>query len=274
MLNKFCNPLIIVYVENFCIRHLPIILGGRVVVIRRERGNKVKYNGFVAGVKAGLPIAFGYLPIAIAFGILAKNTGLSTFFAVFMSITVFAGASQFVALNLLAMGTSYWQIIITTFILNLRHFLMSASLAQRLKPGKLTPFLSFGVTDETFSVLCFHQSTENNPAFVLGINTVAYLGWVSGTFCGSLMVQGLPAMLQVSMGIALYSMFIGLLIPKIKESKSAFHLTLIAVGISSFLYWGPPPLSTLAKGWKVIITTILVCTAGTLLFPEEVVKDE
>lgn len=246
----------------------------RVVVIRRERGNIVKSNGFIAGVKAGLPIAFGYLPIAIAFGVLARNTGLSTLAAVFMSFAVFAGASQFVALNLLGIGTSYWQIIITTFILNLRHFLMSASLAQRLKPGKLTPFLAFGVTDETFSVLSFQPAAENNPAFVFGVNTVAYLGWVGGTLGGSLVGQGLPALIQASMGIALYAMFIGLLIPKVKESKAAFCLTLIAVALSSLLHWGPPPLSTLAKGWKLIITTILVCTAGVLLFPEEVVKDE
>ncbi|NLW56489.1 MAG: AzlC family ABC transporter permease [Firmicutes bacterium] len=235
---------------------------------------KTKTNSFHQGIKAGLPIALGYFPIAVAFGVLAKNTGLSTVAAVLMSSMVFAGASQFVALNLLAIGTSYWQIIITTFILNLRHFLMSASLAQRLKPGKLAPLLAFGITDETFSVLSFQPAADNNPPFVLGVNTVAYLGWISGTFCGSLMGQELPALLRTSMGIALYAMFIGLLVPKIKASKAALCLTVLAIAVSSLLYWGPSPLSTLANGWKLMITTILVCTIGTLLFPEEVTEDE
>ncbi len=234
----------------------------------------MKRNNFYQGVQAGLPVAFGYLPIAVAFGVFAKNTGLSTTAAVLMSVAVFAGASQFVALSLLAIGNGHWQIIITTFILNLRHFLMSAAVAPRLKPGKMAPLVAFGITDETFSILSFHPAAENNPAFALGVNTIAYLGWVSGTLGGALMGQELPALLQTSMGIALYAMFIGLLVPKLKTSKTAVCLTILAMAFNALFSWGPPPLSTLAKGWKLIITTILVCTAGTLFFPEEVAKDE
>ena len=164
-----------------------------------------------------------------------------------MSIAVFAGASQFVALNLLAIGTNYGQIIITTLILNLRHFLMAASLSQRLKPGKLAPLVAFGITDETFSVLSFQPETENNPRFVLGVNTVAYLGWVSGTFGGSLMGQELPALLQTSMGIALYAMFIGLLIRRLKPPKQPSALPYFRLQ-SVLSYTRVRPLSTLAKG--------------------------
>lgn len=225
---------------------------------------------FFHGIKKGLPIAFGYIPIALTFGMLAKINEIPTYISLLMSGLVFAGASQFVALNLLAINTNYWQIVVTIFIINFRHFLMSASLARGLaeKSTRLTPLISFSITDETFSLISLNLQENKNPFFLLGINTSAYLGWVSGTFIGSIIGKGLPDIIQTSMGIALYAMFIGLLIPSIKKSKEILYISIISLGISSLLYWGPSILKSISEGWKIILTTILVCLIGALIFPE------
>ena len=223
---------------------------------------------FYSGLRKGFPIALGYLPIAIAFGLLAKIVGLSIQSSILMSAVVFAGASQFIALNLLLAETNHWQIIFTVLIINLRHFLMSAFISQRInkKSRKLLPLLAFGITDETFSLISLNLHTNNNLSFVLGINLSAYIGWVAGTVIGVAVGKGLPVIVQTSMGIALYVMFIGLLIPGIKKSKEKLAVSLIAVGINSYLYWGPALISSLNKGWKIMITVVITCTLGSLIF--------
>ena len=238
-----------------------------------------KMTMFKRGFTVGFPIMLGYIPIAITYGVLAKQAGLSLMELTLMSVLVFAGASQFMGANMIALGAGAVEIIIATFVLNFRHFVMSLSFMNRLREVDLKwkfP-LSLGLTDETFAVSSLHTNEakeEKGFLFYGALTLTAYLSWVIGSFLGGVLGEVIPETLSQSMGIALYAMFIGLLIPKAKESSTAFYLTLLAAGISSLLYWGPPPLSTLAKGWKLIITTILVCTAGTLLFPEEVVKDE
>ncbi|KPC99332.1 Inner membrane protein YgaZ [Geobacillus sp. BCO2] len=96
-----------------------------------------KMAPFRQGVQAGATIAIGYMPIALAFGLLAKTTGLTFAETVLMSIVVFAGASQYIALSLLSAGTGVFEIVLTTFVLNIRHFLMSASLNEKAGPDAL-----------------------------------------------------------------------------------------------------------------------------------------
>ncbi|ACL68945.1 AzlC family ABC transporter permease [Halothermothrix orenii] len=232
-------------------------------------------DDFLSGMKKALPVAFGYIPIAITYGILAENTGIPAYITVLMSVVVFAGASQFVALNLIALGLGSWEIISTTFVVNFRHFLMSASLSQKIIrkiSGKLIPIISFGVTDESFSILSMVSTKKLNSYFILGVNTLGYLAWVGGSFAGVYLGRGLPEALQNSMGIALYAMFIGLLIPNIKKSRAALGISLMALVTNSFLYWSP--FRVLSTGWKIIITTVVVSATGAFLFPEEVITNE
>ncbi|RKD30016.1 AzlC family ABC transporter permease [Thermohalobacter berrensis] len=229
-------------------------------------------NSFISGMKRGLPIALGYVPIAITFGLIAKSQGVPNYISIMMSALVFAGASQFVAINLLALGTGYLQIVVTTFIVNLRHFLMTASISQRIKgtvSQKWMPVLAFGITDETFSFISLSPSEKLSSGFIFGINTIAYIAWVSGTALGTFLGKSLPEILQTSMGISLYVMFIGLLVPSFKKSRSIVIISLLSAGISSLLYWGPSVLTSIPKGWKIIITTVLASAIGVLIFPEE-----
>ncbi len=227
---------------------------------------------FVGGFRAGIPIAVGYVPIAIAFGLLAKASGIPDYVSVLMSMIVFAGASQFVGVKLITMGATAWEIVMTTFILNFRHFLMSSSLSQRIEQGvskKLLSLLSFGITDETFAVASLCKEAKITPSYMLGLNLTAYTSWVAGTGAGVFLAGGLPQPLKASMGIALYSMFIGLLVPVCRDSNSVFAVALIAVGVHSLLRW-VPALSGISTGWSIIIATIIAALAGAILYsPEE-----
>ncbi len=188
-----------------------------------------------------------------------------------MSIIVFAGASQFVGVNLIAIGATHWEILLTTLILNFRHFLMTASISQRLEKDiskKMLSLLSFGITDETFMVASMNNDSLK-PTYLLGINVTAYLSWNVGTWIGIFLGEGIPPSLQASMGIALYAMFIGLLIPAIKKSKPFLIVALLAVTVHSILHWLPITAS-ISTGWSIIITIILASAIAAKFFPEGV----
>ena len=116
---------------------------------------------FRKGIQAGISIAIGYAPIALTFGLLAKTTGLSIGETVLMSLVVFAGASQYISLSLVTLGTGIVEIILTTFIVNIRHFLMSTALNEKSEEDHFInkAIYSFGITDETFSVAAMKEGT-------------------------------------------------------------------------------------------------------------------
>ena len=224
-----------------------------------------------AGVKAGLPIALGYLPIAVAFGLLAKSQGVPNSIGMLMSLLIYAGASQFIGINLLVLGTSFGEIVIATFLLNLRHFLMSAALSQKLEgtlPKSWRAVLAFGVTDETFAVNALQTKEFLSPYFVLGLHTVAFAAWNAGTWLGLFFAAGLPEIIKASMGIALYAMFIGLLVPHIKSSRPAFTVALLAILLNSLLVWSADILG-LSGGFSIILATVLGAAAGAFLYRED-----
>ncbi|WP_047153596.1 AzlC family ABC transporter permease [Aneurinibacillus tyrosinisolvens] len=237
----------------------------------RERDASPNSLGFGQGCKSAVPIAVGYIPIAIAFGLLAKSSGVPNYISVMMSFFIFAGASQFVGANLLAVGATYGEIILTTFILNLRHFLMTASIAQRVDQGtskKWMALLAFGVTDETFTVAALRKESRLPKEFVFGLNITSFAAWNAGTWVGVFLAAGLPASVQESMGIALYAMFIGLLVPSLRTSRPVLIVCILSVAIHSLLYW-VPVFAGLSTGWRIIISTILAAGAGAVLFSEE-----
>lgn len=226
---------------------------------------------FMEGTKAGIPIAIGYIPIAITFGLLAKSLAIPNYVSLLMSFLIYAGASQFIGINLLFLGASFGEIVITTFILNLRHFLMTATLAQRLETKvskKWRSVLAFGITDETFSLNILRSNEQLSPYFMLGMNTIAFASWNLGTWLGVFFAAGLPELVKTSMGIALYAMFIGLLTPHLKKSKPILLVSFLAIGISSLIAW-VPMFSGISNGWSIIIATIVSSAIGASLFRKE-----
>jgi 4-azaleucine resistance transporter AzlC len=234
-----------------------------------------KALAFKEGLKAGIPIAVGYLPIAITFGLMTKAAGIPSYVGILMSLILYAGASQFVGINLLVLGAASWEIVLTTFILNLRHFLMSASLSQSLKPKSsksLLPLISYGITDETFTVASLNSKDKLDVYYLLGLNIIAFSAWNIGTWCGLFLASGLPQSLKDSMGIALYAMFLGLLIPSAAKSRSVLVIALIAASTHGLIKW-LPMLNSLSAGWSIIISTVIAAAVGAYLYPQKEKQD-
>lgn len=232
---------------------------------------EIPATGFAAGVRAGIPIAVGYLPIAVTFGLLARSLGIPAYGAVAMSLIVFAGASQFVGVNLFALGASTPEIVLATFILNFRHFIMSSALSRRFKTGTSRPLLgllAFGVTDESFSVASLRDDRFLGTFFVLGLNSVGYCAWNAGTFLGVFLAASVPETLQNSMGIALYAMFVGLLIPSLRRGRPVLLVVLAAMAVNALFSW-LPALDSLSGGWGIMTATLAAATAGAWLFPRK-----
>jgi 4-azaleucine resistance transporter AzlC len=211
------------------------------------------------GIQAGLPIAIGYMPVAFTFGLLAKAAGLSLFETVGMSIIVFAGASQYIALSMIAAASGAAELILTTFIMNIRHLLMSASLKERAEeePKWLKAIYAFFITDETFSVAATSQEKKLTGSYLLGLGLAAYSSWVVFSGAGYVMGSGLPESLQASMGIALYAMFIALLVPAAKKSRKVIALAGTAAVLNSLFSFIP----FLSGGWGIILSTLIAAVS-------------
>jgi 4-azaleucine resistance transporter AzlC len=209
---------------------------------------------FKKGIQAGISIGIGYFPIALTFGLLAKTSGLSIYETVLMSLIVFAGASQYISLSLIAYGTGVFEIVLTTFIVNIRHFLMSATLNEKVVDDHLLNkmFYSFGITDETFSVAATREETVTT-GYMFGIISVSYSSWVVFSGVGHLIGASLPQTLQESMGVALYAMFIGLLVPSMKKSVKVVFLAVLGAIFNSIFTLG----HIMAQGWAIVSATLL-----------------
>lgn len=209
---------------------------------------------FSSGLKAGTSIAVGYFPIALTFGLLAKTTGLSLVEAVAMSIFVYAGAAQYISLSLITAGVAPAVIVLNTFIVNIRHFLMTAALNEKMQPDDRwkKALYAFGITDESFSVLATQKGHKLSTAFAVGVIVIAYGSWVIFTAIGHLIGANLPQFLQASMSIALYAMFVGLLVPSMRGNRKVVSLALIAGAVNSLFYF----TEWLSTGWAIMVSTL------------------
>jgi len=218
------------------------------------------------GVLAGFPIIIGYLPIAMTFGILAKTAGLSARDAFCFSAFVFAGSSQFMALSLLSIGSGAGEVILTTLLVNFRHFLMSASLATKLEKNikRWIPFIAFGITDEAFSIVSFRQK-DVTKEFILTVEIMGYISWVGGTLLGYLAGGILPPAVQESMGVAIYAMFVTLLIPEAKKSLKIGLLACLSGMVNAILN----NVDILSQSWNLILSIVFSSAIGAYLFAEK-----
>lgn len=220
------------------------------------------------GIKSGLPIGIGYIPVSFTFGFLAVSGGLPIWVAVVISLTNLTSAGQFAGTNLIFAGAGYLEVALTTFVINIRYMLMSLSLSQKLerKTGTLARLaLAFGITDETFVVGSLKPGTLTAP-FMLGLILMPVAGWNLGTLMGGCISTLLPQALQNAMGIALYAMFIALIIPAAKASAHVLCIICIAVAVQCGLNY-IPVFSFLSDGFRVIISTVAAAGLGAWLFP-------
>ena len=231
-----------------------------------------KISQFKAGLKDGIPIGLGYLAVSFSFGIMAKGAGLTTLEAVVLSFTNLTSAGQFAGLGIITAGSSLVEMAMAQLIINLRYCLMSCSLSQKLDSHM--PFfhrflMSYGVTDEIFGVsVC--KSGVLSPYFSYGLMAMAVPGWTIGTLLGAVSGSLLPARLLSALNVALYGMFLAVVIPPARENKVLRMVILVSMALS-FLFTQIPVLRDISSGFKIIILTFIVAGSAAVLFP---VKEE
>lgn len=232
-------------------------------------------KNFQYGFKRGLPIAIGYLPVSFTFGLMAVNGGLPVWLVIFISLSNLTSAGQFAGTNLIFAGAGLFEIGLTTFIINIRYMLMSLSLSQKIDSNisiwnRL--IFSFGITDETFSVASMEQGKLSN-AYMLGLISGPIIGWSLGTALGALVCSALPQSLQNAMGIALYGMFIAIIVPPARKSKPVLIILLLSIIIHCCLRY-IPIFSFISSGFRVIIATVFAAGIGAFLYPIDDKKEE
>lgn len=246
-------------------------------VRRTERS--VNLSEFRNGVHHGIPVGLGYFFVSFTLGIAAKQTGLSAIQAALMSLSIHASAGEFAALGIIAAGAGYWEMAFTEIIVNLRYLLMSCSLSQKLS-GSMKFFhrflLAFDITDEIFAVSVTRPG-KLNPFFTYGMMIIASPGWVFGTFVGAAAGGILPAVVTGAMSIALYGMFISVIIPPARTDKVIAGVVIVSMVISA-AFAIIPVIKGISSGFKIIILTVVLSAAAAAFFPikeaEEGEKEE
>ena len=219
-------------------------------------------NEFIRGIKRGFPICLGYIPVSFTFGLMAVKMGFTPAQATLISLTNMASAGQFAGIRLIEGGAPYIELIITTFVINLRYFLMSLSLSQKVAPDM--PFykravMAYCITDEVFALSAMEPDEVSFPFFG-GLMLTPILGWTSGTLLGAVASGLLSPMIQGCMGIALYCMFIAIIIPPARKSRKV-ALAVVVAAFLSCMFKYVPGLNELSKvgggGWAIITAAIL-----------------
>lgn len=232
-------------------------------------------NEFMEGVRGGIPIALGYLPVSFTFGLIAVSGGLPVWVACLISLTNLTSAGQFAGISLIFAGAGYMEIAMTQLVINLRYMLMSLSLSQKIdKSVTLLQRMIFGfvVTDETFVVGSLREGKLKTP-YLMGLISLPVLGWNAGTLLGACVSSVLPAALQNAFGIALYGMFIALIVPTARDSVNVLIIILMAVAMNCVLTY-VPLFSFVSSGFRIIISTIFGAGLGAILFPKEYPDEE
>lgn len=223
---------------------------------------------FRKGFKDGIPIGLGYLSVAFAFGMLSVSKGFPLWVPTIISLTNFTGTGQFAGVDLMYNTAGYAEIALTLLIISLRYSLMSVSLSQKLSDDVTFMqrlLIAFGNTDEIFGV-SMQQKGLLNYKYMLGIILSSFSGWVGGTFLGSIASSALPEFLVSALGIALYAMFIAIIIPPAKESRTILGIILTSVAIScAFRYI--PLLSGVSGGWVIIVAGVVSAGIFALIRP-------
>lgn len=232
-------------------------------------------NSFKRGLSDGIPIALGYLSVAFTFGIAAVAGGVSIPVAILISMTNLTSAGQFAGLNLILTGGSIFEMALTQLVINARYALMSLSLTQKFSASvnRFTrALLAFGNTDEIFAVAS-SKSSDVGAKYFLGLMTLPYFGWALGTALGAVAGNILPASITACLGIAIYGMFIAIIVPPAKKFAPILKVIIFAVTLSAILYY-VPLFNFISSGFSIIICAVLASLYGAMRHPIEEGENE
>lgn len=225
-------------------------------------------NSFKKGVYDGIPIALGYFAVSFTFGMMSVANGIGIWQAVLISLTNVTSAGQFAGLDIIAMGGTYIEMILTQLVINLRYSLMSFSMSQKLdrnQPWAHRYIAAFGMTDEVFAV-GMSKPGKLNVFYNYGAMCVAIPGWVLGTLIGAVSGNILPEFIVSALSVAIYGMFMAIIIPVAKHNR-AVMLVVVAAMLISTGFDVIPVLKNVSSGFVIIITTVLVSAVAAYLAP-------
>lgn len=230
------------------------------------------HNRMQQGLKDGIPIGIGYFSVSFTFGMLAVKSGISPFHAVLISLLNLTSAGQFAGLTVIITEASLIEMALTQLVINIRYALMSISLSQKLDSSvtlKNRMAIAYGNTDEIFAVASSKPGTVGKN-YMYGLILVPVAGWVGGTLTGAVASTILPAAVISALGVALYGMFVAIVVLTAKEHKEVRSVVILALILSTAFYY-LPVIKEISSGFMIIICTVLAAAVGAVLFP---VKEE
>ena len=225
-------------------------------------------TAFLEGVRDGIPIALGYFAVAFSLGIAARNAGLTAMQGFVASTLCVASAGEYALFTMIGAGATFLETAILTLITNARYFLMSCALSQRIDP-KMRDIHRYTVgavvTDEIFGITIARPGYLE-PAYNYGAISVSVPGWAAGTALGIIMGNLLPANIVSALSVALYGMFLAIIIPPMKKDRAV--ALCVAGGFAlSWLFNTLPALAAVSAGTRTILLTVAIASAAALLFP-------
>ena len=223
---------------------------------------------FTKGIRDGIPIALGYFSVSIAFGLMAVEAGCTWVEAMLISLTNLTSAGQFAGVTVLAHMGTYIEMALTQLVINSRYALMGISLSQKVNArfkGLWRVILGFAITDEIFAV-AIGQEGEISRRYFACLAIIPIIGWTSGTIVGAVLGNIMPEIITSALGVALYGMFIAVVVPKARENIHVLAVVIIAVAISVALRY-IPVFSGISAGFAIIICAVIASAAGAVFFP-------
>ena len=221
------------------------------------------HPSFFKGMRLSVPLALGFIPIGCSFAVMAMQAGLSAAQTIFMSFFVMSGASQIMAVGMIAQGAAFPAIVLASAFMTMRHLVLSSSVMRRL--GKLSRVqkivASYALCDESFAV--FSLSEEKNFPFLMGCNTLFCSTWVGSTALGCVLNNFLPPIVADSCAIAFYAAFLAMLIPVVRKSIPILLLVLLTGAVNALLQQFIP------SSWAVVCSMVGCAALGTLFVPAE-----
>ena len=233
-----------------------------------ESSTKFSRRVLYEGMRDGFPIALGYFAVSFSLGIAARNAGLTPMQGFWASLLNNASAGEYAAFTLIAAKATYWEVAVITLIANARYLLMSCALAQRFAPE--TPFfhrliVGYDVTDEIFGITIARPGYLN-PYYTYGAILLAAPAWATGTALGIMAGNALPLRIVSALSVALYGMFLAIIIPPARKNRIVAGLVALSFALS-FACEYLPGVASLSSGTRTILLTVLISGAAAVLFP-------
>ncbi len=237
---------------------------------QRMKKSSLDRKAFGEGMRDGVPIGLGYFAVAFSLGIAARNAGLTPFQSFLASLLCNASAGEYAGFTSIAAHAAYLEIAIVTLIANARYLLMSCAMSQRMRPGISLGhrlFMAFDITDELFGI-AIARPGYLNPYYTYGAVLVAAPCWAFGTALGTLAGNLLPLRLVSAFGVALYGMFLAIIIPPGRKNPVIACLVGICF-LASYIFSVWPVTSGWSEGTRTIVLTLVIASGAALLFPRD-----